>query len=284
MNPYFLIFGFGYTAKALSPKLLSQGFTVVATSRKPDSQNVELIDFNCPHLVEHLEQATHLLISIPPIGDQSDLVLNQYGELIKKQAPHLQWLGYLSSTGVYGDHQGRWVDENSACIPHTAMGISRLKTEQTWFTLAQENQLPLHIFRLSGIYGPGRNALERIKQGKKYSLVKEELVFCRIHVDDIVSALIASINAPRSLAIYNIADDEPAPAHVVNHYATSLLHRAPLPLIQFSESTASSMEQEFYTNNRRVSNLKMKKELRVVLKFPSYREGLKQLSQELVES
>lgn len=281
MSPYFLIFGFGYTAKALAPKLLSQGFTVVATSTKPANPNVELIDFNCLNLEEHLERATHILISIPPISDQGDVVLNQYSELINKQAPHIQWLGYLSSTGVYGDHQGRWVDENSACIPHTATGISRLKAEQAWFTLAQKNLLPLHIFRLSGIYGPGRNALERIKQGKKYSLVKEDLVFCRIHVDDIVSALCASINAPKPLAIYNIADDEPAPVHVVDHYATSLLLRAPLPLIQFSESDASPMEQEFYANNRRVSNLKMKKELGVVLKYPSYREGLKQLSQEL---
>ncbi|RUR13056.1 SDR family oxidoreductase [Legionella sp. km772] len=282
MNPYLLILGLGYSAKTLAFKLLAQNFRVVGTSRNPDAQPkikppIELIDFNSPEMEKHLSQATHVLVSIPPINNVGDLVLVKYGELLKKYASHIQWLAYLSSTGVYGDHQGEWVNERTECRPHTASGMARLAAEKAWLCFAEENQLPLQIFRLSGIYGPGRNAIERIIQGKKYSIFKEGQVFCRIHVDDIASTLLASINSPSPLAIYNVSDDEPAPVHVVDQYACSLLNREQLPLILFSETPLSLMEQEFYSSNRRVSNLKIKEELKVALKYPSYKEGLAQL-------
>jgi nucleoside-diphosphate-sugar epimerase len=282
MSPYFFIFGFGYTAKALASKLIANDFKVIGTSRTPDKQEqnnlgVKLIDFDSPTMKNHLSLATHLLICIPPTSTLGDLVLGKYRDLIKKQAPYLKWLGYLSSTGVYGDHQGNWVNEESECIPHTPTGITRLKAEQAWFSFAKENQLPLHIFRLSGIYGPGRNALERLRQGKKQTIFKKNQVFCRIHVEDIVSTLLASIQLPNSLSIYNVSDDEPAPAHVVDQYAAKLLHQEPPPLIPFSDAKLSSMEQEFYANNRRVSNLKIKRNLNVSLKYPTYKEGLTQL-------
>jgi nucleoside-diphosphate-sugar epimerase len=283
MSPYFFIFGFGYTAKALSPKLIEQGFKVIATSRTPDEQrqnnlDIKLIDFNCPSLENYLSLATHLLICVPPTTSTiGDPVLIKYGELIKKQAPYLKWGGYLSSTGVYGNHQGDWVSEESECIPHTSTGIARLKAEQAWLSFAKDNQLAFHIFRLSGIYGPGRNVLERIMQGKKHSVFKENQVFCRTHVEDIVSTILASIQLPNPLSIYNVSDDEPAPAHVIDNYAANLLDREPLPLIPFSKSHLSPMEQDFYANNRRVSNLKIKKELNVDLKYPSYKEGLAQI-------
>jgi nucleoside-diphosphate-sugar epimerase len=282
MTPFFFIFGFGYTSTALAPRLIAEGFKVIGTSRTKDEQRqnnlgIKLIDFDYPCIENYISLATHLLICIPPTSTLSDRVLIKYGELIKKQAPYLKWLGYLSSTGVYGDHQGNWVSEESKCIPHTPTGITRLKAEQAWFSFAQEHQLPLHIFRLSGIYGPGRNVLERLMQGKKQSVFKKNQVFCRIHVDDIVTTLLASIQAPNPLSIYNVSDDEPAPAHVVENYAANLLHREPLPLILFSEAELSPMEQEFYANNRRVSNLKIKKELNVSLKYPTYREGLTQI-------
>lgn len=285
MNPCFFIFGFGYTAKALAPLLASRGFKVIGTSRTPEGQlqddlGIQLIDFNCSEMENHLNLATHLLISIPPLSAINDLVLNTYGNLIKKQAPNLQWLGYLSSTGVYGDHQGNWVDETSECIPHTSTGVARLKAEQAWISFAKENDLPLHIFRLSGIYGSQRNALQRLMLGKKYSIFKEEQVFCRIHVDDIIATILASVALPNPLSIYNISDDEPAPAHIIDTYAANLLHREPLPLMPFAEAQLSPMEQEFYANNRRVCNLKIKQELNVVLKYPTYREGLTQIWRE----
>lgn len=277
-----LIFGFGYTAKALAPKLIAQDFQVIGTVRsaKNKEQNhldIKRVDFNCQDMKNYISAATHLLICIPPTSTMSDLVLTQFGDLIKKQAPSIQWMGYLSSTGVYGDHQGNWVDEASECIPHTLTGVARLKAENAWLSFAKEYQLPLHVFRLSGIYGPERNALTRLMQGKKQSVFKEGQVFCRIHVEDICSTLMASMKAPKPLSIYNVSDDEPAPAHLVDNYAATLLHREPPLLVPYSEITLSTMEQEFYANNRRVSNSKIKKDLGVVLHYPTYKEGLAQI-------
>jgi nucleoside-diphosphate-sugar epimerase len=282
MKPYFFIFGFGYTARTLTSKLISQGFSVIGTSRTPDEQkqntlNIKLIAFDSPDMENYLSLATHLLICIPPTSTLSDIVFTRYANLIKNQAPYLQWVGYLSSTGVYGNHEGNWVDENSACIPHTSTGIARLKAEQAWFSFAKHHQLALHIFRLSGIYGPQRNVLERLIQGKKQSIFKEDQVFCRVHVDDIVTTIFASIESPNPLSIYNISDDKPAPTHEVDLYAAKLLHRKPLPLVPFIEAHLSRMEQEFYANNRRVSNLKIKEELGVILNYPTYKEGLTQI-------
>lgn len=282
MIPCIFMFGFGYTANALASPLISNGFRVIGTSRNPDKRHIDhpnmtFVDFNGLTLEHGLSEATHLLISIPPTSAGNDLVLTHYSDLIKKHASSLQWIGYLSSTSVYGDHHGDWVDETSPCIPHTPTGIARLSAEQAWLSFAKEYQLPLHVFRLSGIYGPKRNAIERLVQGKKQSIFKNDQVFCRIHVDDIASTLVASINAPNPLSIYNISDDEPAPAHEVDRYAATLLGREPPSFVAFSEAHLSPMEQEFYSNNRRVSNLKIKKELNVSLKYPTFIEGLTQL-------
>jgi nucleoside-diphosphate-sugar epimerase len=279
MNPCFFIFGFGYTAKALTLKLIAQGFKVIGTSRttnkqEQDNLDIKLIEFDSHNMENYLSLATHLLISIPPTSTMGHSVLIKYGELIKKQAPYLKWIGYLSSTGVYGNHEGNWVDEQSECTPHTPTGIARLKAEQAWRSFAQQQKLPLHFFRLSGIYGPGRNVFEQLIHSKKQSVFKENQVFCRVHVEDIVTTLLASIQSPKPLSIYNVSDDEPTPTHVVDQYACKLLNREPLPLIAFSEAHLSLMEQEFYANNRRVSNLKIKEELGVVLHYPTYKEGL----------
>lgn len=275
----FFIFGFGYTAKNLAPELIARGFDVIGTSRTPDkieskSANLKIIDINYQNVEENLNQATHILICIPPVNGIGDIVLNNYHELIIKQSTHLKWLGYLSSTSVYGDNQGSWVDEESACIAHTTTGMARLKAEREWNEFAKKQQLPLHIFRLSGIYGPDRNAISRIIQGKKQSIFKENQVFCRIHVEDIVATLLASIKSPKPLSIYNVSDDEPAPTHVVDSYAASLLKQNPPTIVAFANAKLSPMEKEFYTNNRRVSNLKIKNELNVNLRYPSYKEGL----------
>lgn len=285
MNPCFFIFGFGYTAQALAHKLIAQGFHVIGTSRSPEKQkqnhlNLKLIDFDLVEIERHLNLATHLLISIPPAKAFGDPVLNHCADLIKNQAPYLQWIGYLSSTGVYGNHEGKWVDEESECIPHTPTGITRWQAEKDWLSLARQHQLPLHVFRLSGIYGPGRNALERLMQGQTQSIFKENQVFSRIHVDDIVSTLLASMKQPHPLAIYNVSDDEPASAHDVMLYAAKLLHKEPPLLIPFAKAQLSPMEKEFYANSRRVANLKIKTQLHVILQYKNYKEGLNQIWQD----
>lgn len=283
MSTTFLIFGFGYTARFLSARLTSANFKIIGTTRARKEQftyhnNLKIVNVNSADISRYIEEATHILVTIPPSGSMDDVVLHKYGNLIKQHAAHIKWLGYLSSTGVYGDYKGNWVNEESECKPHTPTGIARLKSEESWLSYAQKNHLPLHIFRLSGIYGPnGRNALQRFIEGKKYSIYKKEQVFCRIHVEDIVSTLLASMSSPKPLSIYNVSDDEPAPTHMVDNYVANLLHRVPLPLIPFSDITLSPMEQEFYSSNRRVSNLKIKKELNIILQYPSFREGLTQI-------
>jgi len=217
------------------------------------------------------------LISVPPIPGIGDLILSNYSDLIKQYAAHIEWIGYLSSTGVYGNYQGNWVDESSICRPQSSSGILRLEAENAWLSYARYNKLPLHIFRLAGIYGPERNPLERIQSGKKYSIYKEGQMFSRVHVDDIVSILLASIKKTNPLSIYNVADDEPAASHVVDAYAASLLKQVPLPLILFEEASLSPKEQEFYLSNRRVSNEKIKRELNIVFRYPSFREGLSKI-------
>ena len=286
MTPSFFIFGFGYTANRLANTLIQLGFNVVGTTRQESKRamihpaKIALIDFAAADIEYYLNQSTHLLISIPPDAGIGDLGLSYYSELIKGHAAHIEWLGYLSSTGVYGDYQGNWVDEESICRPKSASGMLRLEAEKAWFLYAESNQLPLHIFRLAGIYGPQRNPLERIKSGKKYSIFKEGQVFSRIHVDDIVSILLASIKNPHPLSTYNVADDEPAASQEVDAYAASLLKQSPLLLIPFEDASLSPREQEFYLSNRRVSNLKIKKELKIVLHYPSFREGLTQIWRE----
>lgn len=283
MTPTFFMFGYGYTASRLAQQLISLGFDVVGTTRQERKKMashpsaITLIDFNASNIEDYLSQSTHLLISVPPVAGLGDSVLSSYSELIRRHATHIEWLGYLSSTGVYGDYQGNWVDEERACRPQSSSGILRMEAENAWVSYAKDNQLPLHVFRLAGIYGPERNPLERIQSGKKYSIYKEGQVFSRIHVDDIVSALLASIKNPHPLSIYNVADDEPAASHVVDAYAASLLKQPPLPLISFEDASLSAKEQEFYLSNRRVSNAKIKRELNIALHFPSFREGLSQI-------
>lgn len=280
MSESFFIFGLGYTAKAFADQLIEKGYDVVGTVREPDkktaptSPHLKVIAFESLEIEKHLRRATHLLISIPPANQHGDLVLWQYGHLIKRYASHIQWIGYLSSTGVYGDHQGRWVDEESPCKPTSASGILRLQAETAWLSFAKQNALPLHIFRLAGIYGPRRCALQRLQAGKSFSVFKEGQVFSRIHFKDIVKVLFASLQAVNPLSIYNVADDEPESSHVVDAYAASLLNRRALPLIPWQAVTLSSRERDFYSSNRRVSNQKIKRELQIQLEFPSFREGL----------
>ena len=282
MHPKMLIFGFGYTANFLAKKLAALDFHVVGTSRNQDllgqqNKSYELINFTRIEIEKSLSTATHILVSTPPSTDFGDPVLAHFVDLIKKYAGQSQWLGYLSSTGVYGDHQGGWVDESSASSSLGQQAKVRLNAEKAWCSLAKNHQLPFHIFRIAGIYGPQRNALTRIAQGKIQTVYKENHFFSRIHVADIAAVLIASIKNPNPISIYNVADDEPALSYEVDAYASYLLNIPAPEKIPFELATLSPMTKEFYTHHRRVSNAKIKQELFVKLMYPTYQEGLQNL-------
>lgn len=198
-----------------------------------------------------------------------------FGHLLKKYTKNIQWIGYLSSTGVYGDHQGHWVDESSKPIGLGDQGQLRLVAENQWRFFAEAYQLPLTIFRLAGIYGPQRNVLARLMAGKNDTIIKDGQFFSRIHVEDIVLAIVAAMRNPiEGITIYNVADDEPAPSNVVDEYAASLLKRPPLKRVAYEQALLSPMAQEFYSHNKRVSNAKLKRALHIQLTYPTYKEGL----------
>lgn len=241
---------------------MEQGFRVSGTTRskeKADALNAQGIEaFLFPHAAG---DATHILSSIPP-QEQGDAVL----PLVSGGAA---WLGYLSTTGVYGDWDGAWVDEASPLRPNNERLKRREAAEKEW--LARGG----HVFRLAGIYGPGRNAIEDVRQGEARRIDKPGQVFSRIHVEDIAQAVVASMKRPNPGSIYNVCDDMPAPAHEVVSYACELLGAALPPLVPYAQAELSPMGREFYTSNRRVKNDKIKSELGVSLKYPTYREGLK---------
>lgn len=279
-----LIFGFGYTAHFLAEKLRETQFTVTATTRDNNTVgfnsnlNCELIDFTEKNIEQTLATTTHILISTPPSEDVGDPVIANFSHLLKKYMKNIQWIGYLSSTSVYGDHQGRWVDESSPAITPGILGNARLSAEHEWISLTQAYQVPLTIFRLAGIYGPKRNILARLMAGKQDTIFKENHFFSRIHVEDIASAIIAAMqNITKGVTIYNIADDEPAPSYIVDEYAAFLLNRPALTRIAYETAILSPMAKEFYSHNKRVSNAKLKKELHIQLIYPSYKEGLTHL-------
>jgi nucleoside-diphosphate-sugar epimerase len=226
-----------------------------------------------------LDEATHLLNSVPP-DDLGDPVLDVHGVDIAQRvrARRLQWAGYLSTTGVYGDRGGALVDETAALTPAGERGRRRVRAEESWRALHIEHGLPLHIFRLAGIYGPGRSAIDALRAGTARRIRKPGHVFSRIHVDDVVTVLRASMARPEPGAIYNVCDDDPTPSEEVVAYAAELLGLAPPALIDFEAADLSAMARSFYADNKRVSNRRLKERLGVTLRYPSYRDGLKALA------
>jgi nucleoside-diphosphate-sugar epimerase len=223
---------------------------------------------------------THVLSSIPP-DEKGDPALAALGGQLAERAGGLQWVGYLSTVGVYGDHGGAWVDEDTPPAPVSRRGKMRLAAERQWLKLHEEGGLPVHIFRLPGIYGPGRGPLEKARAGVRDALVvREGQVFSRIHVADLADALEASIKRPNPGAVYNVVDDEPAPPHEVALFAHRLLGLALPPLIPFEEAELSPMARSFYGESKRVSNARIKRELGWSPRHPTYREGLKALAGE----
>ena len=188
--------------------------------------------------------------------------------------PSLVWLGYLSTTGVYGDRSGGWVDEESELHPSGERGRRRVAAEAGWLDLWRRSGAPVHVFRLAAIYGPGRSPIEALRVGTAKRIAKPGQVFSRIHVEDLASVLAASIARPQPGAVYNVCDDEAAPPEAVVAYAAGLLGIAPPPLVPFEEAGLSAMARSFYDDNKRVSNARIKSELGVTLRYPTYREGL----------
>lgn len=219
-----------------------------------------------------LDGVTHLLISTPP-DDMGDPTFAMHADDILR-VPSLRWVGYLSSTGVYGDRMGGWVDEQSEVRPTTKRGSRRARAEDQWLSLFFKNGLPVHVFRLAGIYGPGRSALDSVRAGVARRIEKKGHAFSRIHVEDIVQVLRASIARPNPGAIYNLADDNAAPSHEVIAHACQMLGIEPPPLIPFEEADMVPMARSFYADNKRVRNNRIKDELGVILKYPDYRAGL----------
>ena len=265
--------GFGYSASFFARHCLKQGVEVIGTTRQTQKQAPEGITLIAPEMVhDYLPQADVVLISVPP-GEGHDwaLALCQ-----NTRFHHLKWLGYLSSTGVYGDHQGEWVDEDTPPRPFDERSIARFDAERDWLSLG----LPVHSFRLAGIYGPQRNILRRLQAGAARRIIKQSHVFSRIHVEDIAQTLWASLQQPSPGAIYNLADDLPAPSHELVEYAAQLLKIEPPPAENYNESRVSPMMRSFYAANRRIKNQKIKDELGTELAYPTYKEGLLALLKE----
>jgi nucleoside-diphosphate-sugar epimerase len=264
--PRLLCFGLGYTARAFV-RQLGPGWSAIGTTRRGDGEG---LPFDRGHPLPRATFAgvTHILVSIPP-DEEGDPVLDTHaGDIAALKT--LRWLGYLSTTGVYGTRDGGWVDETAELKPTGPRGKRRVAVEQAWRSLGA----PAHIFRLAGIYGPGRSVFDALRAGTAKRIDKPGHVFSRIHVDDIARALLASVAKPRPGAVYNICDDAPAAQEAVVAHAATLLGMAPPPLTPFSEAVLSPMVRSFWADNKRVANALVKRELGVEFAYPSYREGL----------
>lgn len=270
---------------------MPKGWRVIGTTRSIKSADEIAIsgaepvlwsDTATAPLLTALKNATHLLISASPDLQPSgpagpsgqpytDPILRAIGGRLMAETPQLKWVGYLSTTGVYGDAKGAWVNEDTPLAPTTARGRARKQAEAEWAAITG---LPLHIFRLAGIYGPERGPLEKVIAGTARRIVKAGQVFSRIHIDDITQTLEASIAQPAPGTVYNVCDDDPAPPELVIAHAARLLG-LPVPKAEFfKDAEMTAMSRSFYSESKRVCNLRLKEQLGVRLHYPEYREGL----------
>jgi hypothetical protein len=278
-----LCLGLGYTAAVFASRMSARGWSVTATARTPERVSA-LRDAGIPAIAfdgtgrsddlrTTLNEATHLLVSAPPDAD-GDPLLRHHGQDLTTPGSPLSWIGYLSTIGVYGDQRGAWVDEDTPPAPTSERSRRRLEAELAWLDLGKRSRIAVHVFRLAGIYGPGRSAIDSVRDGTARRIIKPGQVFNRIHVDDIANTLEASIAQPRAGAIYNVTDLEPAPPQNVIAYAAQLVGAAVPPEIAFEDAGLSEMGRSFYAETKRVSNALIIAELGVTLSYPTYREGL----------
>ena len=276
-----LSFGHGYSAQALSRLIAGNGWKVTGTTRSAErvpaikASGAEPMiwpsDASADEAIEAaLKSADALLLSAAP-GAEGDPVLAALQEEIAKRAAQFEWVGYLSTTGVYGDHAGGWVDETTPLSPATKRGQARVDAEAAWRAIPG---LSLHIFRLAGIYGPGRGPFAKVRSGKARRIIKKGQVFSRIHVEDIGAILLASLNKPNPGAIYNLCDDDPAPPQDVISYAAQLLGLPEPPAEDFETAEMTPMARSFYAESKKVRNDRIKQELGVVLQYPDYKTVL----------
>jgi len=281
-------FGLGYTALALADVLVAEGFQIAGTTRAIEKAeklagrgiDVSIFDGAAPLATEALMGVTHLLVSVPP-DSGGDVVLRHHRAALAGLAagnPRLQWVGVLSTTGVYGDRGGAWVDEGADLKPTSARTRHRAEAERQWLELCEQAGVPAHIFRLAGIYGPGRSVLDQLRAGSAKRIIAPGHFFSRIHIVDIVGILAASMDAPNPGAVYNLCDDEPAAPAEVTEFAAGLLGLPPPPAQRLEDADLSAMAWSFWADNKRVRNTRIKEELGVTLKYPNYRAGLTALA------
>ena len=272
---HLLSFGHGYSAQALARHLLPQGWKITGTTRSSEKADalrrdgIDAVIWPGGDILPALDNATHILVSAAP-SEAGDPVLANLRDEISTRRHQLRWVGYLSTTGVYGDHKGGWVDETTPLSPSTQRGRMRVEAEAAWQSL----DLPLHIFRLAGIYGPGRGPFAKVRNGTARRIIKPGQVFSRIHVDDIAQVLAASIARPKPGAIYNVCDNDPAPPEDVIAHAAHLLGLPIPPAEDFATAEMTPMARSFYAESKKVRNDLIKDELGVKLRYPDYRAGL----------
>jgi nucleoside-diphosphate-sugar epimerase len=280
------VFGLGYTSlhfvRSQAPRFARVSGTVRSAGKAETlrGEGIEALAFGPdardPAIPARLAEADALLVSVPPDPEAGDPVIEAYGDMIAS-SPRLAWIGYLSTIGVYGDQGGAWIDETAPLHASSARTRARVAVERAWLDLGERAGKPVQVFRLAGIYGPGRNALVNLRAGTAKRILKPGQVFNRIHADDIAAVLAASLDRPRAGAVYNVADDEPAPPQDVVAYAAELMGVEPPPETPFAAASLSPMGRSFYGENKRVSNRLIREELGVDLAYPSYREALRAL-------
>ncbi len=285
---HLLVFGLGYSALEVAKSFLQTGGRVTGTVREAKKAAALpelgirplLFDGSAPstEVAAEIAVASHILVSVPP-EDDHDPIVRLHGKDILSKAANLEWIGYFSSLAVYGDQQGGWVDESVEPAPATNRGKRRVRAEKVWRDLASEIGIPLTIFRLAGIYGPGRSAVDALRAGTARRIVKPGQIFNRIHVADIAQVVSAAIaQGPTKHEIYNVCDDEPASPALVMEFAANLLAMDSPPAIPLEDAGLSPMGMSFYSESKRVRNNKIKDELGVQLIYPNYRTGLRAIS------
>jgi nucleoside-diphosphate-sugar epimerase len=283
MTGRLFIFGLGYSGLEIAKLAKAAGWSVAGTVTTADKAatlraggiDAEPFDGSTPLVSNALADATHILCSIAP-GTTGDPALKRCAD----QMSGARWLGYLSTTGVYGDTGGDWVDETATPHPTQPRSVERLATERAWQALGARSGAAVDIFRLPGIYGPGRSAVDQVKAGTARRIDKPGQVFSRIHIEDIAATVVAAMTKPHAGAIFNVVDDLPASSSDLIAYACELLGKPVPPAIPWAEiePTMSAMARSFYSENRRVKNDRIKRDLGVVLRHPTYREGLRAIA------
>jgi len=280
-NPHLLIFGPGFSARTIAKKALDAGWTVSGTYRNPDKTaeletlGISPVAFDAGALKDVLASATHWLVSTAP-GPEGDPVLGLL-ESCSSQLKSPSWIGYLSSTNVYGDHGGAWVDEDTPPSPSLDRGKRRVAAEKSWRDRADALGATLHVFRLAGIYGPGRNAVRSLLDGKARRIVKPGQKFSRIHVADIAQTVRAAMNSTCPSGVFNLADDAPCPPQDIILEAATAMGITPPPEIPLDQAEMSPMARSFYAESKLVKNDRIKRELGIKLIYPSFSDALPDL-------